>query len=83
MTVHANRLALEICRQIGGHVEPYSSAQEEERVANGNLISASPDLLEAARLANQELLALGQGSSASPALRALWSAIAKAEGRSE
>lgn len=53
----------------------------EEDDANANLIAASPDLLDAARLANQELLDLGQGSSASPALRALWAAIAKAEGR--
>lgn len=45
------------------------------------LMAAAPDLLEAARIANQELLDLGQGSSASPALRALWRAIAKAEGR--
>ncbi len=45
------------------------------------LVAAAPELLEAARLANQELIDLGQGSSASPALRALWSAIAKAEGK--
>ena len=45
------------------------------------LVRAAPELLAAARLANQELIDLGQGSSASPALRALWSAIAKAEGR--
>ena len=45
------------------------------------LVAAAPELLEAARLANQELIDLGQGSSASPALRALWWAIAKAEGR--
>lgn len=49
--------------------------------SNGALMAAAPDLLDAARLANQELIDLGQGSSASPALRALWSAIAKAEGR--
>jgi hypothetical protein len=36
--------------------------------------------LAAARLANEELLALGAGSSGSPALRALWEAIAKSEG---
>lgn len=53
----------------------------EEVEANARLIAAAPELLEAARLANQELIDLGQGSSASPALRALWSAIAKAEGR--
>lgn len=47
------------------------------------LLAAAPELLEAARLANQELIDLGQGSSASPALRSLWSAIAKAEGRGE
>lgn len=52
-----------------------------EREADARLIAAAPELLEAARLANQELIDLGQGSSASPALRALWSAIAKAEGR--
>lgn len=45
------------------------------------LMATAPDLLSAARLANQELIDLGQGSSASPALRALWAAIAKAEGR--
>lgn len=48
---------------------------------DARLIAAAPELLDAARLANQELIDLGQGSSASPALRALWSAIAKAEGR--
>ena len=47
------------------------------------LMAAAPDLLSAARLANQELIDLGQGSSASPALRALWAAIAKAEGRAD
>ena len=47
------------------------------------LMAAAPDLLSAARLANQELIDLGQGSSASPALRALWAAIAKAEGRTD
>lgn len=51
--------------------------------ADGALLSSAPDLLAAARLANQELLDLGQGSSASPALRALWAAIAKAEGRTD
>jgi len=45
------------------------------------LFAAAPDLLAAARLANQELIDLGQGSSGSPALAALWAAIAKAEGR--
>jgi hypothetical protein len=45
------------------------------------LLAAAPELLDAARLANEELLALGVGSSASPAIRALWAAIAKAEGR--
>jgi hypothetical protein len=47
------------------------------------LLAAAPELLAAARLANQELMALGIGSSGSPALRALWSAIAKAEGEEE
>ena len=51
--------------------------------ADGVLLASAPELLDAARLASQELIDLGQGSSASPALRALWSAIAKAEGRSE
>ena len=45
--------------------------------------AAAPELLAAARLANQELIDLGVGSSGSPALRALWAAIAKAEGRGE
>jgi hypothetical protein len=49
--------------------------------ANARLIAAAPELLAAARMANQELLDLGVGSSASPALQALWTAIAKAEGR--
>jgi hypothetical protein len=53
---------------------------EAEDQANAHLIAAAPDLLAAARLANEELLALGVGSSGSPALRALWEAIAKAEG---
>jgi hypothetical protein len=48
--------------------------------ANARLIAAAPELLAAARMANQELLDLGVGSSASPALQALWTAIAKAEG---
>jgi hypothetical protein len=50
---------------------------------NAHLIAAAPELLAAARLANQELLDLGVGSSGSPALRALWAAIAKAEGRTD
>ena len=53
--------------------------QHESAQANAHLIAAAPDLLAAARLANEELLALGVGSSGSPALRALWEAIAKAE----
>jgi hypothetical protein len=53
---------------------------EAEDQANAHLIAAAPDLLAAARLANEELLALGAGSSGSPALRALWEAIAKTEG---
>ena len=52
-----------------------------EAWANAHLIAAAPDLLAAARLANQELIDMGQGSSGSPALVALWAAIAKAEGR--
>jgi hypothetical protein len=55
--------------------------QHENAKANAYLIAAAPDLLAAARLANEELIALGVGSSASPALRALWAAISKAEGR--
>jgi hypothetical protein len=55
--------------------------QHESAKANAHLIAAAPELLNAARLANEELLALGVGSSASLALRALWSAISKAEGR--
>ena len=54
---------------------------DSEMTANVHLIAAAPDLLAAARLANQELIDLGQGSSGSPALVALWAAIAKAEGR--
>ena len=54
-----------------------------ESDANARLIAAAPELLAAARLANQEMLDLGVGSSGSPALVALWAAIAKAEGRSE
>jgi hypothetical protein len=53
----------------------------DESVANAHLIASAPDLLSAARLANEELLALGAGSSGSPALRALWQAIARAEGK--
>lgn len=53
----------------------------EETQANAHLIKAAPDLLHAARLANEELIALGVGSSGSPALRALWWAIARAEGK--
>ena len=53
----------------------------DEVKANASLIAAAPDLLAAARLANQELIDMGQGSSGSPALVALWAAIAKAEGR--
>jgi hypothetical protein len=48
---------------------------------NARLIAAAPELLAASRLANQELIDLGVGSSGSPALVALWAAIAKAEGR--
>jgi hypothetical protein len=53
----------------------------DEGEANAHLIKAAPDLLDAARLANEELCALGVGSSGSPALRALWWAIARAEGK--
>lgn len=54
---------------------------DDEMLADARLIAAAPDLLAAARLANQELIDMGQGSSGSPALAALWAAIAKAEGR--
>ena len=54
---------------------------DAECEANASLIASAPDLLAAARLANQELIDIGQGSSGSPALVALWAAIAKAEGR--
>jgi hypothetical protein len=54
---------------------------DRDHAANAALIAAAPDLLAAARLANQELIDIGQGSSGSPALVALWAAIAKAEGR--
>lgn len=58
-------------------------ADDETRDSNPHdlmLILAAPELLAAARLANKELMYLGAGSSGSPALVALWSAIAKAEG---
>lgn len=54
---------------------------DEPAAANARLMAAAPDLLAASRLANQELIDLGVGSSGSPALVALWAAIAKAEGR--
>ncbi len=65
----------------GGEGESHAFGFESENEANAHLIAAAPDLLAAARLANEELLALGVGSSGSPALRALWEAIAKAEGK--
>ena len=51
------------------------------RLDDARLVAAAPELLAASRLANQELIDLGVGSSGSPALVALWAAIAKAEGR--
>lgn len=78
--VHAEHLV--ICNAYRSRTDDEGNWMSSEEVeANARLIGAAPDLLEAARLANQELIDLGQGSSASPALRALWSAIAKAEGR--
>jgi len=70
----------EVYREAGGELITYAAATTRRRV-NAILIAAAPDLLAAARLANQELIDLGQGSSGSPALVALWAAIAKAEGR--
>ena len=70
----------EVYREAGGELITYAAATTRRRV-NAILIAAAPDLLAAARLANQELIDLGQGSSGSPALAALWAAIAKAEGR--
>lgn len=74
MTVRVNRLSDEIAKRFG---------DDSDRQVEGNaaLLLAAPELLAAARLANQELIDLGVGSSGSPALVALWSAIAKAEGR--
>ena len=78
--VHAEHLV--ICNAYRSRTDDEGNWMPNEEVeANARLIAAAPELLEAARLANQELIDLGQGSSASPALRALWSAIAKAEGR--
>lgn len=76
-SIYSDALPKEEC--IVANLESDSADWE----ADGHLISAAPELLEAARLANLELLAMGQGSSASPALRALWAAIAKAEGRAD
>jgi hypothetical protein len=59
-------------------VHPLMRARDQHKAA---LLAAAPDLLAAARLANQELIDMGQGSSGSPAMVALWAAIAKAEGR--
>jgi hypothetical protein len=57
------------------------SGDDGDYGGTAKLIAAAPDLLAASRLANQELIDLGVGSSGSPALVALWAAIAKAEGR--
>jgi len=66
----------------GSYVESCNpQTQRMTAEANARLIAAAPELLAAARMANQELLDLGVGSSASPAMQALWAAIAKAEGR--
>jgi hypothetical protein len=59
-------------------VHPFMRARDPHKAA---LLAAAPDLLAAARLANQELIDMGQANSGSPALVALWAAIAKAEGR--
>ena len=47
MTVHANRLALAICRTIGGKQEAYSESQQDEAIHNFNLLQAAPELLTA------------------------------------
>lgn len=88
MTVHANRLALEICRQIGGHMEPYSTEQEDERIANANLLQAAPCLLDALKA----VMAITEGGDGDmfglPLHHAVVfdraaSVIRKAEGRTE
>lgn len=91
MTVHANRLALEICRHIGGHAEAYSNDQEEERIANARLIAAAPELLAALRFVLPVLeRAACRGTIDAEgvnleleAAREVQDAIAKAEGRGE
>ena len=96
MAVHANRLSLEICRQIGGHKEAYSNAQEEERIANAHLIAAAPELLAQLKMAadfisgHNECLSEPSGSGDREwnaycigLLDDCKSAIAKAEGRGE
>lgn len=65
----------------GGEGTEHAYTHRESNEASAHLIKAAPDLLHAARLANDELCALGVGSSGSPALRALWWAIARAEGK--
>lgn len=55
------------------------SETPDAQTHNARLIAAAPGLLAAAELANKELLALGVGSSGSPALQALWTAIANAK----
>ena len=77
---HSYRPVAKVLPCCGGEADSHAFGFESENEANSRLIEAAPDLLAAARLANEELLALGAGSSGSPALRALWEAIAKAEG---
>lgn len=58
---------------------PEHTSFPDVRVANANLISAAPDLLEAARFALRTLeVHVGEAHPSVPGLRA---AIAKAEGR--
>ena len=58
---------------------PRAWCDEATTEANALLMAAAPELLAACKLANGELIALGVGSSASPALRAIWAAISMAE----
>lgn len=70
--------------QVADVTDPdFPTGKPRYNLADLRLMAAAPELLAACRIANQELLDMGQGSSASPALRALWWAIAKAEGRSD
>lgn len=83
MTVHANRLALEICRHIGGHAEAYSNDQEEERIANARLLEAAPELLAAVKAMVSECEQLPADVRYTIDRSHAMLAIAKAEGRAE